>query len=240
MDRGIARELKSAAASPTSPAAQPSRFLDARTWGNPVIDEDTTISAPFGWTGLTRTMARKCGTHIRGFGVHIRSLSIMPSGIEIEISERYDRELVSCLYSIAHEIGQAASGICPETGLLKNSAIRELLDAIAQPTVAASLELQPIVREFALISVERRRPLLANVLAISEGYPPPLQNSAPVIAHWLPAFPPGAETLFLEARLLDGSHVSEPLIAVDRLRHWACTTRRAYYVLPPVLEGAAP
>ena len=207
------------------------RFMEARRWGAPFIGSDTVILAPFGWTGLVRSLGRLCHRRLGDTQICITLLSVMPTGVSIEIAGSDLGEHWSALHHLAQEAGNAAPAIDPETGLLTRASLREWLgyvdDRLGHP--AAPLEFAALLSKLSSSSKPERRRCAEDVRRIVGGIPPADVKSAPLLTHWKLEFPIGEESVEIVGGLGSvADDLSEPLIAVDHLQRWVRTSRRLY------------
>jgi hypothetical protein len=208
--------------------AETDPFLDARIWGAPVIGATTAISAPFGWIGLTREFARRCGKQFAGASVRIGAVCIVPSGISIEVEEA-DPASLRALHLVAHEVGQAATRFDPDTGLLRPQSLRNVILEIAQTTPAAAkvfpLDLPRLADEAA------RDRLIDDLRTIGSNRRIPPERQGPRLEYWTLSFPRGTTQVQLVGSVRTGSRrrsICEQVLAIDNLKRYARTTTRLY------------
>jgi hypothetical protein len=207
------------------------RFREARLWGAPVIGPHTEIVAPFGWTGLARAFGRLCGQSLARYGVRFSSVSILPSGLCLEMKEFGSGEHSAAIHAIANEIAQAAPAIEPATGLLTWASLREFARYAASP----GAEIYPCPRpefreqwsEYLTLSKGQRLRCVADIERVREGFPPSDLSDAPFFERWNLIFPPGSTTVAIWGETASHS-VADALFAVDRYRRWACGGRGVY------------
>jgi hypothetical protein len=206
------------------------RFRDARIWGAPVIGPHTVISAPFGWTGLARIFGERCGQSLVRCGIRFSAVSILPSGLCLEMEEFGSGEHFTAIHAIANEIAQAAPAVAPESGLLTWPALREFVQQAVSPDAAAYPCPRPEFRElwsaYAALSKSQRGRCLEDIERLREGFPP-AEPTAPFLDRWGLVFLPGTTTVSIWGEANSHS-ITDTLFAIDRLRRWACGGRGVY------------
>jgi hypothetical protein len=206
------------------------RFQDARIWGAPVIGPHTAISAPFGWTGLAGIFGKRCGQSLARCGIRFSAISILASGLCLEMEEFDSGEHFASIHTIANEIAQAAPSVAPESGLLTWPALREFVQQAASPDAdtypCPRPEFGELLSAYAALPKSQRGRCLEDIERLREGFPP-AEPRAPFLDRWGLVFLPGTTTVSIWGEANSHS-ITDTLFAIDRLRRWACGGRGVY------------
>jgi hypothetical protein len=217
-------------AAPEKRALRTSRFDDVRSASAPVIGNGTVLAAPFGWTGLMRLLGQRIGERLKDSKIRIGLLTIMPAGISIELRRRGDAIDRAELHAIANDIGKAAAALDPDSGLLKERALKNLAGRLSTPRGERASEFDGILAVLdgadPTSRVEMAKQLLEIRFGHRHGWP---ATTSRRLADWNMSFPPGATCVEIVGRIdPTGGSIAVPVIALGRLRQWALTVNGIY------------
>jgi hypothetical protein len=208
-----------------------SRFDEVRSACAPVIDADTVLAAPFGWTGLMRLLGHRIGERLKDTNIRIGLLAIMPTGISIELRQRGNTGDRAELHAMANDIAKAAAALDAESGLLKERALIDLALRLAAPGREPATELDGILSVLDDADPAFRREMAKQLSEIRfghrAGWP---ATTTRCLANWKMSYPPGATCVEIVGCIdrATAKSIAEPVIVLGRLRQWVLTVSGVY------------